>query len=302
MLYVPLDCEKNLLIDALVESRANVSAIAYNDLDTIKQKAPNNILKINNPPNFQINVANGQFEKPLATTTLKFEFGDNIFAEYFFVLKKSTGPKIMLQFMRKNIKVIDTTHGLKHFPHLTMQVKAASSETTAKPQPVILDDALTILPRITKAITAFVDHPSEWNTAWTVTPLEKFAETANLLISHSMSTIIDKRVPVRVTSTTASQYLIEKNTQIAEFSLVTPEQSKHNKPVDMEILSMITQGDPELTGYVHELLRTNKTEQQHNTFWFPKPENPGKSEVDTPIQARNHKELIELKEKEKLNP
>ena len=70
MLYVPLDFENNLTVDALVDSGAFVSAIAQDDLDTIKQKARNNILKIDDPPNFQIQVANGQLEKPLPTATL----------------------------------------------------------------------------------------------------------------------------------------------------------------------------------------------------------------------------------------
>ena len=117
-----------------------------------------------------------------------------------------------------------------------------------------------------------------------------------------MSTIIDKRVAVRMTNTTESPYLIKKHTQIAKFSVVIPEQSKHIKPVDMAILSMIPQGDPDLTAYLNELLRTNKSEQQDNTFWFPTPENPGKPEDHTPIQTRILKELNELKDNEKLNP
>ena len=250
MLYVPLDFENNLTVDALVDSGAFVSAIAQDDLETIKQKAPNNILKIDDPPNFQIHVANGQLEKPLSTATLKFEIGDNSFAEHFVVMKKLTGPIIGLHFMRNNSVVIDTMHGLIHFPHSTMQVKTASSETTTKPQPVITDEALTIPPTTTKTITDFIDHPSKWKTTGTVTPLEKFTETASLLISHSMSTIIDKRVAVRVTNKTESPYLIKKHTQIAEFSVVTPQQSKHIKPVDMAIPSMIPQGDPDLTAYL----------------------------------------------------
>ena len=162
--------------------------------------------------------------------------------------------------MRNNSVVIDTTHGLIHFPHLTMQVKTASSETTTKPHPVIPVDALTIPPTTTKTITAFVDHPSKWNTTGTVTPLEKFTETAILLISHSMWKLIDKRTAFRVTNTTESPYLIKKHTQIAEFSVVTPEQSKHIKPVVMSILSMIPQDDHDLTAYLKELLRTNKPE------------------------------------------
>ena len=76
--------------------------------------------------------------------------------------------------------------------------------------------------------------------------MEQFTETASLLIFQSMSTIIDKRIAVRVTKTTESPYHIKKHTEIAEFSVVTPEQSKHIKPVDMAILSVIPQGDPDL--------------------------------------------------------
>ena len=302
MLYVPLDFEKNLTVDALVDSRAFVSAITQDDLEKIKQKAPNNILKIDDPPIFQIQVAKGQLEKPLSTATLKFEIGDNSIAEHFIVMKKLTGPIIGLHFMTNNSVVIDTTHGLIHFPHLTMQVKTVSNETTTKPQPVITDGALTIQPTTTKTITAFIDHPSKWNTTGTVTPLEKFTETANSLISLSMSTITDKRIAVRVTNTTELPYLIKKHTQIAKFSVVTQEQSKHIKPVDMAILSMIPQDDPDLTAYLNELLRTNKPEQQDNTFWFPTPETPEKPEDHTPIQTRILKEMNELKDKEKLNP
>ena len=280
-----------------MDSGAFVSAIAQDNLDTIKQKAPNNILKFDEPPNFQIQEANGQLEKPLATATIMFEIGDNTFAEHFVVIKKLTGPIIGLHFMRNNSVVIDATHGSINLPHLTTQAKTASSETTTKPQPVITDEALTIPPTTTKTITAFIDHPSKWNTTGTVTPLEKFTETASLLISQSMPTIIDKRIAVRVTNITESPYLIKKHTQIAEFSVVTPEQSKHIKPVDMAILSMIPQGDLDLSAYLKELLRTNKPEQQDNTFWFPTPENPGKPEEHTPLQTRILKELNELKAK-----
>ena len=163
-----------------MDSGAFVSAIAQDDLETIKQKAPNSILKIDETPNFQIQVANGQLEKPLSTAILKFENGDNSFAEHFVVMKKVTGPIFGLHFMRNNSVVIDTTHGLIHFPHLTMQVKTASSETTNKPEPVIMDEDLTIPPATTKTVTAFIDHPSKWKTTGTVTMLEKFTEIASL--------------------------------------------------------------------------------------------------------------------------
>ena len=200
MLYVSLDFENGLTKDALVDSGAYVSAIAQKELDRIKQQAPSNILKIDDPPNFQIQVANGQLEKPTAPATLKFDIEDHIFAEHFVVMKNLTGPIIGLHFMKHNSVVIDNTHGLIHFPHLTMQVKSASSQASAKPQPVLIHDSITIPQMTTKTITAFVDHLSEWNTTGTVTPVEKFTEAASLIISHSMSTIIDSKIAVRVTN------------------------------------------------------------------------------------------------------
>ena len=64
--------------------------------------------------------------------------------------------------------------------------------------------------------------------------------------------------------------------------------------MDREIVSMIPEGDPDLITYQTELLRTNKLDQQNNTFWFPTPENPVNTEDHTPIQTRILKELREL--------
>ena len=301
-MYVLLDFENGLTIDALVDLGAYVSAIAQKELDGIKQQSPSNVLKIDDPPNFQIQVANGQLEKPTGTTTLKFDIGDHIFADHLVVMKNLTGPIIGLQFMRHNSVVIDTTHGLIHFPHLTMQVKGASSQASPKPQVVLIHDGITKAQMTTKTITAFVDHISEGNTTGTVTPVEKVTEAASLIISHSMSTITDRKIAVRVTNTTKSPYTINKNTQIAEFSVVTPEQSKFIKPVDTAILSMISEGDPDLITYLTELLRTIKSDQRKNTFWFPTPEKPGNTEDRTPNQTRILTELRELQRREKLNP
>ena len=54
-----------------------------------------------------------------------------------------------------------------------MLVKTAASKKSAKPQPVLTAYILIKLPMTTKTFTACVDHPSEWKTTSTVTPLEK---------------------------------------------------------------------------------------------------------------------------------
>ena len=286
MLLVSPHFQRIKTLDASVDSGAYVSAIVQKELDRSKQQAPSNTLKIDDPPNFQIQVANGQSEKPIAKTTLKFDLGDHIFAEHFVVLKNLTGPIIGLHFMRHNSVVIDTKHGFIHFPQLTMQVKSASSRRSAKLQVVLTYDSITIPQKTIKTITAFVDHLSEWNTTGNVTPVEKFTETASLTIAHSILTIMDRKVAVRVTKTTESPYTINENTEIADFFVVTPEQYRFIKPVDTAIHRMIPEGDPDMITYLTEPLKTNKPARQNNTFWFPTPENPGNTEYHTPIQTR----------------
>ena len=182
-----------------------------------------------------------------------------------------------------------------------MQVKSALSHTGAKPQASLIHYSIQYHKWQQKQSQHLLSLlRMEYNRERK--SLEKVSETASLIISHSRSTIFDRNVAVRVTNTTDSPYTNNKNTQIAEFSVVTPEQSKFIKPVDTEIFSMIPESDPDLITYLTELLKTKKPDQQNNIFRFPTPKNPGNLEDHTPIQSRILKELCELQRKEKLNP
>ena len=97
--------------------------------------------------------------------------------------------------------------------------------------------------------------------------MEKFTEAASLIISHSILAKLGRKTAVNFSDTTESPY----NTKIAEFSVVFPEQSKFIEPVDTAILSTIPEGDPNLTIYLNELLRTNKPNQQNDTLGFRHP-------------------------------
>ena len=61
---------------------------------------------------------------------------------------------------------------------------------------------------------------------------------------------------------------------------------------------MIEEGDPDLTVYLNDLLRSNKPEQQSKTIWFPTRENPGRTADHTPMKTRILKNLYELKKRE----
>ena len=71
MLYIPLDFKYDLKIDALVGSKIYVSTIAEIELDGIEEQLPANILKMDDTPNFETQVANDQLENLLAIATAK---------------------------------------------------------------------------------------------------------------------------------------------------------------------------------------------------------------------------------------
>ena len=90
MLYVSLDFGNGFKKDALVDSGNDVRARVQKQLDIFKEQAPSRILKIDDPPKFQIQVAIGQSEKSITTSTPEYDIGDLIFAEHFVVLKNLT--------------------------------------------------------------------------------------------------------------------------------------------------------------------------------------------------------------------
>ena len=140
------------------------------------------------------------------------------------------------------------------------------SEKSAKPQYVITDENLLVPPMKLKTIKDFADHPSKWKTTDTVTTVDIFIKPENSLVSYSISTITDKKLAVSVTNRTESPHTLTNNTEIAESSIVTPEQSKFNKTVHTATLIMSPEGDLDLTKYLKNLLRTKESEQNSNIF------------------------------------
>ena len=140
---------------------------------------------------------------------------------------------------------------------------------------------------MTKTITAFGVHPSLENTVGTVIPKHKMIETASWLVSHSRSRISNKNLTIRLTKVTKTiehPFTNRRDAKNAEFSVLTPEQSKFDELVDTAIISIISEGDLDQTTFLNELPWTNKPEQQSQTFWFATPENLGKIEGHTLIK------------------
>ena len=136
MFYFPMDFGE-LNIDVLIDTGALSSAIPAADLPKIRLMAPHTILNEGPPPEFQIMVANGQLEAPIATVELQFEFGDITFRQKFIVITTLTSPLIGLLFLQRNSTILDMRQGILNFPFFSMQLKNEDRTYPSVIEPII---------------------------------------------------------------------------------------------------------------------------------------------------------------------
>ena len=108
---------------------------------------------------------------------------------------------------------------------------------------------------------------------------------------------------VQISNFLDQPYTLKKRTHIGNFSIVTPEQTKDIRPVNpTSVRHLLNNSNDDAILYINSLLKTSKTDEVNETYWFPTPQNPGNEKEHTPIQTRILNELRELEQLEKLDP
>ena len=141
-----------LNIDGLIDTGALSGAIPEADLLKVRLLAPHTILNEGPPPEFQIMVANGQLEAPIATVELQFEVGDITFREKFIVMTNLTSPLIGLLFLQRNSTILDMRQGILNFLFFSMQLKNKNRTYPNVIEPILNPIETTLQPGKTTAI------------------------------------------------------------------------------------------------------------------------------------------------------
>ena len=302
MFYFPMDFGE-LNIDGLIDTGALSSAIPEADLRKIQLLAPHTILNEGPPPEFQIMVANGQLEAPIATVELQFEVGDITFREKFIVMTNLTSPLIGLFFLQRNSTILDMRQGILNFPFFSMQLKN-EDQTYANVIELILNPVETTL-QPGKRTTIWVNSQIYTDNEATgiIQPSPILENDEDLLICPALSSTQNNKHMVQISNFLDHPYTLKKGTHIANFSILTPEQTKHIRPVNpTSVRHILNNSHDDAIHYINNLLKTSKNDEVNETYWFPTPQNPGNRKERTPIQTRILNELRELEQIEKLNP
>ena len=292
-----------LNIDGLIDTGALSRAFPEADLRKIRLLAPHTILNEGPPPEFQTMVANGQLEAPVATVELQFEVGDITFREKFIVMTNLTSPLIGLLSLQRNNTILDMRQGILNFPFFSMQLKSEDRTYPNVIEPIIspLDTILQQGQRTTVWVKSQIYTEIEATGIFQPSPLLENDE--DLLVCPAISSTQNNKHMVQISNFSDHPYTLKKGTHIANFSILTPEQTKHIRPVNLtSVRHLLNNNHDDAIHYINSLLKTSKTDEANETYWFPTPKNPGNEKEHTPIHARILNELRELEQLEKLNP
>ena len=248
-------------------------------------------------------VANGQLEAPIATVELQFEVGDITFREKFIVMTNLTSPLIGLLFLQRNSTILEMRQGILNFPFFSMQLKNEDRTYPNIIEPILNPAETTLQPgtRTTIWVKSQTYTDNEATGIIQTTPL--LENDDDLLICPALSSTQNHKQLVQINNFLDHPYTLKKGIHIANFSILTPEQTKHIRAVNAtSVRNLLNNNHEDAIYYINSLLKTSKIDEGNETYWFPTPQNPGNEREHTPIQTRILTELRELEQREKLNP
>ena len=217
-------------------------------------------------------------------------------------MKHLPNPLIGLCFLRRNNAVFDVTQGILTFPYLSMQLKPDMQVPLRKATPLFAENTCTLQPGETLAIASRMPHLLDHDATGTVTPSPQFENHDSIFITSSLSKVNNNAIGYQIINFSELPCTITCDTYLADFKILTPEQIKHIQPVDPAIVSFMIQHEDTTEIYINELLKVPSQNPEQESYWFPTPEEPGDPTTYTPIKQRIYNELLELREREQLNP
>ena len=168
----------------------------------------------------------------------------------------------------------------------------------------ILNPAETILqPGKRTTIWVKLEIYTDTKATGIIQPSPLLENDADLLICPALSSTQNNKHMVQINNFLDHPYTLKKGTHIANFSILTPEQTKHIRPLKTtSVRHLLNNSHDDAIHYINSLLKTSKNDETNETYWFPTPQNPGNEKEHTPIQTRILNELRELEQLEKINP
>ena len=170
-------------------------------------------------------------------------------------------------------------------------------------EPICIREDVTVPPNDPHSVQLASQLYEDTTVTGILQPSSTLTDDGDIAFCAALVTLTNGQVSVHLNNFTDSQYTLKRGTQVATFTVLTPEQMKYFKPIDpMTTWHLLQDNTENAAYYASSLIKATKPEEFKENYWFPTPKDPGDPQHHTPIQKRIMSELINLQELEKPNP
>ena len=298
MLYVPLQFDK-YENHALLDTGAIQSAMSEAELRKITTAHPEAILQEFPPPNFKIQIANGNLVPVRKQVFLRFYVAGKVFEETFLILPTMGTILIGMSFFEKYSVNLDIKNHLVHFPNhmMSMQVRQQKNNRFKTGLIDLCSSTRTVIPPLHQVMIQVHSDADISLTTGTVEGSPGFMRKTCLLVSPALVDLDEGKTTIQVTNPNNHTFTLDANTTLAHFRIPTPHQAANITPM-LEHLNLITKYPDEAEAVINQLF---VNPEMKSTKWYPTPETCSEPHKLNAIERRIYDEILALRELEKLD-
>ena len=141
-------------------------------------------------------------------------------------MEKLTSPLIGLSFLQRNNTILDMRQGVLNFPFFSMQLKTADHKYTNVMEPICIREDVTIPPNGRHSVLMASQLYEDTTVTGILQPSNNITDDGDIAFSAALVTLTNGQVSVHLNDFTDSPYTLKRGTQVANFTVLTPEQMK----------------------------------------------------------------------------
>ena len=212
-------------------------------------------------------VTNGDLETPTSTVELRLEVGDIEFHEIFIVMEKLSSPIIGLIFFRRNHTVLDVRQGIQNFPFFSMPLKTADHKYSNVMEPILNPEDVILPPNDYTVISIQSQIYAENAVTGILLQSDILSDENDVTFCAAIVTLNEGTTRIHANNFTEQLFKLKKVLHIASFSVMTPEQMKHVRPIDpVSTWHLLNENEEDAIYYLSSLLKANRNNDQYKQF------------------------------------
>ena len=133
-------------------------------------------------------------------------------------------------FLQLTNTILDMRQGVLNFPFFSMQLKTADHKNTKVMEPICIREDVTIPPNDRHLVLMASQLYEDTTVTGILQPSNTLTDDGDVAFCAALITLTSGQKSVHLNNFTDSLYTLKRGTQVAHFTVLTPEQMKYFKP------------------------------------------------------------------------